>query len=234
MSDLSRRAVIAAAGAAALPLPAVARAPDAERLAPLAQAIEADVADLSAAPLAAVARVHERLVAAARAGAFDPWRDRQPAEPEKLSLIGGGDLWRGWKLQLFYVPDGRSHPPHCHENLASCILVLDGRLRVREYQRLRDQDTADAALLAPAFDGALAAGQAILTTETHHNAHWFGAADGPALAVNFKAVGHARRELLRLTNRRYLDPTQAHGPGPIRAPFIGAGEAHERFGRRAL
>lgn len=233
MTDPVRRAVLAA-GAAACLAPSLARASETERLAPLARDLEADLADVAVSPLEAVRRAHARLAAAAQAGAFDPWRDHRPAEPEKLSLVGGGGLWSGWKLQLFYVPEGRSHPPHCHENLASCIMLLDGRLRVREYQRLREQDTDDAAMIAPAFDGELAAGQAILTTEAHHNAHWFGAADGPALAVNLKATGHVRRELLRLRNRRYLDPSGASGSGPFRAPFIGGGEAHARFARRAL
>lgn len=232
MPHPSRRDVAAAAAAFALPVPARG-SPRSADFAELAPAIARHVDGLAADPLGSLAGVQAQLRAAAGAGAFDPWLRSVGAEDAKLTLFGEGRAGRRWKVQLFFVPDGRSHPPHCHENLASCLLVVDGRLRLREYERLRDRETDHAAVLEPVFDGELAAGEGMLTSEGHRNAHWFGAVGGPALAVNFKASGHFRRELLRLRNRRYVDASQG-GPGVFAAPFLSSSEAKARFAARRL
>lgn len=229
MLQPSRRHLIAGAAASLLlPARAFAGTREDEALGALQARLEGAVAGVADDPLPALQRVHGELVQAAAAGAFEPWRGRRVDTLEKVGLIGRGSPWRSWKLQLFFIPDGRSHPPHCHENLASCIMVVDGRLRVREYQRDRAQDTAEAAWLQRVVDAELTPGQAILTSEDHHNAHWFGAVGGPVLAANFKASGQFRRELLRLKNRRYLDASRG-AASPFRAPFIDGSEARARF-----
>jgi len=234
MPVLSRRdAVITAMATAATPLVACAGSSPPPRLAALHRSLEHEAAGLGSDPRATVGRVQALIAQAANDGAFEEWREHRPAGAEKVTLIGGGAPWRKWKVQLFLIPAGSSHPPHCHENLASCLVVVDGRLRVREYQRLREQDASDSVVLARAFDGELGPGEALSTTEDYRNAHWFGAAATPVLAVNFKAVGHVRPELLRFRNRRYVDPSEAKAE-VFRAPIIDRASAHERFGRRSL
>lgn len=217
----------------ASPLLACSPTTPAGPLARLSGAIEAELAELPARPVVTLDRIQAHLRAAAAAGVFDAWRARASADSDKVGLLSGGPLGRTWKVQLFLIPAGRSHPPHCHENLASCMVVVDGRLQVREYERLRDRETQTAATLRRVFDGELAPGDAILTAEDHRNAHWFGAVDGPALAVNFKASGHFRRELVRLRNRRYLDASHG-GQAPFEAPFMESAEAKARFATRPL
>ena len=229
MSELSRRKAVLTAMAAIAATPACARPRVSPHLAVLHQSIEHEITTLASEPRMALGRIQGLIMRAATAGAFQDWI-AQPPTPEKLSLIGGGLLWRKWKVQLFLIPAGGSHPPHCHENLASCLVVANGRLRVREFQRLREHDAHDSVMLARAFDGELGPGQAIATTEDYRNAHWFGAMGAPVLAVNFKASGYVRPELLRLANRRYLDPTGATGE-VFRAPFIDGDVARRRFAR---
>ena len=235
MAELSRRALITAgfAGIAA-GFPSRASPPPrpagCDRLADL---IDKEIGGIARDPMDALARIRARLRAAAEAGLFDPWRGLTPAENAKLRLVDGGGPGERWKVQLFQIADGRSHPPHCHDDLASCLLVLDGRLRIREYDRLRDRETAEAAVLRRVVEDELQPGQSILTTEDHHNAHWFGAVRGPVLAVNFRASGYFRRDGTRLHNRRYLDPARDAG-APFPAPFIAPFEAKARFGRRPL
>jgi len=232
MSDLSRRdAVLTAMAAVAAPGVAAAAAP--EGFVGLQQAIEREVAGLAARPRTTIDRIQGLLAGAARAGAFEAWNGHRPATAEKVTLIGGGLPWRKWKVQLFMIPAGSAHPPHCHENLASCLVVANGRLRLREYQRLREHDARDSVMLTRAFDGELGPGQAIATTEDYRNAHWFAATATPVLAVNFKASGYARPELLRFANRRYLDPTGGRGE-VFRAPFIDGDVARQRFARHPL
>lgn len=233
MSEFSRRDVVLTAMAAVAAAPGCARSAVPAPFATLHQSIEDAVGRLASEPRTTVARVQGLLARAARAGAFQAWTERRPATAEKATLISGGQPWRKWKVQLFLIPAGASHPPHCHENLASCMVIVDGRLRVREYRRLREHDARDSVMLAPAFDGELGPGQAIATTEEYRNAHWFGATADPVLAVNFKASGYARPELLRLANRRYLDPTGSRGE-VFRAPFIDGDLARRRFARRPL
>lgn len=228
-----RESVLGALAVAAAPAAALASSGSRVEFAALERAIDDEIGRLAAEPLTTIGRVRSLLARAANEGAFDAWRTPASAGPDKIGLMSGGSLWRKWKVQLFRVPAGASHPPHCHENLASCLVVVDGRLRVREYQRLREHDARDSVMLAPAFDGELGPGEAIVTTEDYRNAHWFGAADAPAVAVNFKAAGHFRPELLRLRNRRYVDPSARRG-GTFRAAIIDRATAHERFAARPL
>jgi len=233
MSEISRREAMLAAMAAAAATPATAGSVIPERFAPLHQSIEREIGRLDSDPRTTIGRIQGLLARAARAGAFQEWIAHRPATAEKTTLIGGGLPWRKWKVQLFLIPAGSSHPPHCHENLASCLVVVNGRLRVREYQRLREHDARDSVMLSRAFDGELGPGQAIATTENYRNAHWFGATAAPVLAVNFKASGYFRPELLRLANRRYLDPAGARSQ-VFRAPFIDGDLARRRFANRPL
>ncbi|CAN7440874.1 hypothetical protein LJR225_002920 [Phenylobacterium sp. LjRoot225] len=229
MLAITRRNVVLGAAGGLTPFASVATAQVRDGpLAELAVGLEREIAGLAAAPEEALGGVQALLRSAAGAGAFDRWRRSPPAESHKIEVLRSGGLGRSWKVQLFGIPEGRSHPPHCHENLASCLVVLDGRLRVREYERLRARETEAAALLRGVFDDRLGPGEGMVTAEDYRNAHWFGAVGGRALAVNFKASGHFRRELFRLRNRRYLDPSGGRR-GEFWAPFISPAEARARF-----
>jgi hypothetical protein len=225
-----RELVIGAAGAFAAPAPAFARAVS-PGLLQLADAIESQSGRLKVDPLAAVGEVRSLLAAAAEDDLFDQWKGLRTPGLEKIGLVGRGHLLEPrWKLQVFFIPEGTAHPPHCHENLHSCLMVLDGRLRAREYERLREHDSETEVALRHAETGEFGPGEGLTTTQAHRNAHWFGAVGGPAVAVNFKAVGYARAELLRLGARRYLDPTAGGDGETFMAPVIGSRSAHARFG----
>ena len=234
MPDVSRRAVVvgAAAGLAATLPGQASTSPVTPRLEHLSRLLDEDAAGLAADPVRVMGRIQGRLRAAAEAGLFDAWRGGS-SDDGKVTLVGGRGGEGRWKVQLFRVAAGTSQPPHCHENLASCLVVLDGRLHVREFDRLRARETREFTTLRRAFDAELGPGEAILTAEDHRNAHWFGAVGGPALAVNFKASGYFRRDLPRLRNRRYLDPSMDAGE-PFEARFIAPAEARSRFAARPL
>jgi len=148
-------------------------------------------------------------------------------------MIKGGGRLRKWKLQLFRIADGTSHPPHCHDNLASCLVVLQGRVHAREFDRVRAGENSAATTLVPVFDAELQPGEGLITTEDYRNCHWFGSVGGPALAVNFKASGYMRFELFRFKVRRYVDARAARQPGG-RASFLVPEVARQQYGGNIL
>jgi hypothetical protein len=64
--------------------------------------------------------------------------------------------------------------------------------------------------------------------------HWFGAVDGPAVALNFQVVGFNRGKKPSEKLRSYVDPVGGPKKGPFAARRLGLDEAHERFARRPL
>jgi quercetin dioxygenase-like cupin family protein len=238
MVDLMRRDFLCAAGALAVapsivPTLGLADEPTSPAIARLQDALDQHADRLGHDPMAAIRQIQASIRAAAAEGAFDPWTGPGLAGPSKTKVIDGGAPLRGWKVQVFRIPAGVSHPPHCHENLVSCLVVLQGRLRLREFDRDRAAETGDWTLLTPASHAVISPGDGMVTTEVHRNAHWFGAVDGPVLAVNFKASGYVRPELLRLRNRRYLAPEPASGE-KHRAPFLNRADAHQRYAGRMV
>jgi len=236
---ISRRQALAAAAALAAPRMAWAGPSSPKTLTPalahLADQVDLRAPRLASEPLDAIADIHALLRTAVEDGTFDAWSGVRTAELDKIGLTGRGPLLGSrWKLQLFFIPAGASHPPHCHETLTSCMVVVDGRLKVREFHRSRVDDGEDAVALRRAGEGEFGPGEGMVTTENHRNAHWFGTLDAPAVALNFKAVGYERHELLRLRTRRYVDPTVSAGAGDFMAPVIGRDEAHHRFGGRLV
>jgi len=170
-------------------------------------------------------------------GEFDRWIDRDNMGDGKATLIECGDFLpgRSWKLQLFFIPEGHSHPPHSHSDVASCLVVAKGKLHAREYNRSHDleRDT-DHAMLSLASDRRLARGDTLLTTRTSNDVHWFGAVDGPAVAFNFQAVGFRRGRKPFESRRVYVDATAVAGTGVHRAAMLTRKAAKLRFAERPL
>lgn len=165
-------------------------------------------------------------------GAFDRWIDRPRVADGKVTLVKCADYLpgRSWKLQLFYIPDGYSHPPHSHTDVASCLVVAKGTLHAREYNRFHDlEDDPRNALLTLASDRLLSRGDCLLTTRSSNDVHWFGAVGGPAIAFNFQAVGFARGRRTLEYRRVYVDPTPVRAAGTHKAPKLSQADAMRRF-----
>lgn len=172
-------------------------------------------------------------------GRFDRWIDRpKKAHRNSKRMLARCDNYLPglrWKLQLFYIPDGHSHPPHRHDGTISCLVVARGALAAREYDRVRAlENGGETIMLEQVSDLALIPGDSLVTSDDYHNVHWFGAIDGATVAFNFQIVGlhggcKPSHEL-----RAYVDPTSASGPGPFPARPMSKAEAETRFARRPL
>ncbi|MEC9367420.1 MAG: hypothetical protein VX871_01870 [Pseudomonadota bacterium] len=81
--------------------------------------------------------------------------------------VGGGRL----KLQLFPLQAGESHPPHAHDDLLSCQIVLVGRVRMREYSLLGRVD-GDHIEVQTEPEKLLGKGEGTYTLQMKNNIHW--------------------------------------------------------------
>lgn len=170
-------------------------------------------------------------------GEFDGWIGRRGVGDEKATLIECSDFLpgRSWKLQLFYLPEGHSHPPHSHSDVASCLVAASGTFRAREYDRHHDLEKDERhVLLSLTSDKTLGRGDVLLTTRSANDVHWFGAVGGPATALNFHAFGFARGRKLAEARRVYVDPTSVPRTGVHKAPKLERKDAKRRFGQQPL
>lgn len=170
-------------------------------------------------------------------GELDRWVNRPAPGKPKATLIECADFLpgRSWKLQIFYIEDGHSHAPHSHSDVTSCLVVACGTLHAREYDRFHDRESDRShALLSLASDRRLTRGEALLTTRSSNDVHWFGAVDGPASALNFQAVGFVGARGALQLRRVYVDPTEVRAVGTDEAPKLSRKQARLKFEQRPL
>ena len=138
---------------------------------------------------------------------------------------------------LFYrVDEHEVHPPHHHFNVASTQIIVAGKIRIREYDRVRR--TRDGTLfLNLVSDRMLCPGDSFQASEWNRNVHWFQAVDGPAMIFNTNVRGFEEKTFDADEGnfgRRYLDPTSFGADGIIRCEEFDEAEAQNRFQKRPL
>ncbi|MEL7429810.1 MAG: hypothetical protein AAFN43_07400 [Pseudomonadota bacterium] len=137
---------------------------------------------------------------------------------------------------MYRVPEGYVHPPHHHFNVISTQIVLQGKIRIREYDRIGRN--ADGQLqMALVSDRTLGEGDWFQASEWKRNVHWFQAVDGDALVFNTNARGFEPETFDQEEGRfgrRYIDPTSFSNDGTILAREIDEAEANALFGNKAL
>ena len=146
----------------------------------------------------------------------DLWGQLGPSIEACLTNKRDKILWREIKatrdftLQLIYLAPNTAHPPHYHFNHVSTQLVMAGRMRVREYERLAGI-TEDSVMLMPVFDGVHEVGDTMQTAEFSRNVHWFGAKTEPTVFLNFNVHGLEQEtfeaDLGQHKGRNAIDPT---------------------------
>ncbi|MCC7272905.1 MAG: hypothetical protein IT561_09560, partial [Alphaproteobacteria bacterium] len=166
-----------------------------------------------------------------------PWIERSLAERRNQVLYRRTFATGRETIQLFNLEPHEVHPPHGHHNIVSTQVVLAGRVRCREYDRVARLD-ADTLLLRPRFDGWLEVGDAMRTTEVERNVHWFAAGDAPAVMLNFSAYGYQDWTFDgkdRPFRRSLVDPAQGTTPdGLAIAREADVETVYARFGGRPI
>jgi hypothetical protein len=74
--------------------------------------------------------------------------------------------------------------PHAHRHMASAHMVIEGRVRIRTFDRVRDE--ADALVIRPSGDRVAGVGEAAAMTSAKDNIHWF--APGSERAETFDVI----------------------------------------------
>ncbi len=136
------------------------------------------------------------------------------------------------KLQLFAFDNGESHPPHAHNNLLSCQIVLRGQARVTEFN-LR-QHVSDSLI---EIDGetvhTLMPGDGVFTLARSNNIHWQEGLADDTLLLNINWQGFlAPNELFDSgpSGRRglaWMRHRPGQNPGSYLVPVVALGSDTE-------
>ena len=156
---------------------------------------------------------------------------------EQLWLVRRHVDHRRYTVLLYSVGENEVHPPHAHHNLISVQVLLRGQIHLREFQRLR-RDESGRLILAPTRDAILGPGEVFVATDWLNNAHWFCAHEGAAVIFNINIRGYAPSTFDANDDkgfgRRYMDPTKFLADGTIAADEFDQEEAERRFQGKRL
>jgi hypothetical protein len=146
--------------------------------------------------------------------------------------------------KIFCLRKGEAITPHGHRNMVSMHLVLGGELRVRHFERIRDERRAlppreglsspgGFIVLRPSIDRHARAGDATSISSERDNVHWFVAQS--ERAFTFDCILSDLEPLGFSFGIDLVDPDRAErlSDGNLRAPVIGWDESLRRDGKVA-
>jgi hypothetical protein len=131
--------------------------------------------------------------------------------------------------RVFLLGRRRAIVPHGHRNMASGHLVIHGSLRVRHFERVRDEP--EHLILRPTIDTESRPGWATTVSDDKDNVHWLVATSDVAATFDVIVTGLDPHQPTRFTD--FVDPRRGEplGDGTIRAPRLGGDEVFERYGK---
>jgi hypothetical protein len=152
-------------------------------------------------------------------------------DPRKSSIrfldADGAPRKLGYGAALFAFAPHNVITPHGHRHMVSSHLVVEGAFRVRNFDRLEDEEGA--MIIRPTRDYIAATGQLSAMTPDRDNIHWFVPNGGPAMTfdviISGIDPGAADYEI------EAIDPLGGTmlADGTIRAPKIGFEAASDKY-----
>jgi len=195
------------------------------RITPLAWALEVErlAREVDLEELMALVRA-SRLTSAGPAFHNDPKKrfvrflDEQGA-PRRL----------GYGAALFDFAPGNVITPHGHRNMVSAHMVVAGRFRVRNFDRLDQEDEGAAMRLRPTRDYVAALGDVSTMCGERDNIHWFVPVGGPATTFDVVISGLDPAAADHVIEA--VDPAGAERlpDGTLLAPKMGFAESSRRY-----
>lgn len=163
-----------------------------------------------------------------------PAREPRSNEPRRRFIdvrLGDGASRFPYGVAVFDFAAKSVIAPHAHQNMASAHMVMDGRIRIRTYDRLNDEDGA--LIVRPTSDVIAEAGHAAAMTSAKDNVHWFTSSSPRAMTVDVVIT-----DLDKTRTKPYeIQPVDAAKPevfvdGTSRLPLISFEESRRRYGAR--
>lgn len=128
--------------------------------------------------------------------------------------------------KIFGMQRDRAIIPHGHRNMVSCHVVLEGTLHLRQYERIRDEETF--MILEPSVDEVVGPATHSSISDEKNNVHWLIARSDRAFTfdVIVLGLGGAKSEV------ENLDPREGRllRGGRVRVPKLGVNEALAKYG----
>jgi len=128
---------------------------------------------------------------------------------------------------LFDFGEGNVITPHAHKHMASAHMVIDGKVRIRTFDRVGDSENA--LLIRPTSDHTAEEGEAAAMTTARDNIHWFAPRSPRAMTFDVIVDG------LDAGKERYvIQPVDPLGgtwldSHTLRAPLLTFGESSRRY-----
>jgi hypothetical protein len=153
---------------------------------------------------------------------------RDPVFPPLEGLPERPDYIR----RLFLMGEDRAIVPHGHRNMVSGHLVIYGRLRVRHFERLRDEPAH--LILRPTIDRDARPGSATTVSDFKDNVHWLVATS--KVAATFDVIVPGLDPARPTEFMDYVDPRRAEslGDGTLRAPRLDQDEVFKSYGHTGV
>jgi hypothetical protein len=130
----------------------------------------------------------------------------------------GNPMKLGYGLALFDFREDSVITPHAHKHMVSAHMVLEGRVRVRIFDRVKDEEGA--LIIRPTLDVVAEPGHAAAMTSPKDNVHWFTPRSARAMTLDVIIDGLSPGE-----ERYLIQPIDPLGGttlanGSIRAPIV--------------
>jgi hypothetical protein len=134
--------------------------------------------------------------------------------------------------RVFVLAEDRAIVPHGHQNMVSGHLVIHGSLRVRHFERVRDEPAH--MVLRPTIDRRSNPGEATAVSDHRDNVHWLVATS--RVAATFDVIVPDLDPTRPTRFMDFVDPRRAEGLGAglLRAPRLGVDEAFVRYGKSGV
>jgi hypothetical protein len=139
----------------------------------------------------------------------------------------GAPVRVGYGAALFSFGKDSVITPHAHRHMASAHLVIAGKVRIRTFDRVADEDGA--LLIRPTADEIAEPGRAAAMTSAADNVHWFAARSDHAMTFDVIVDGLDKGQ-----DRYVIQPVDPIGgehlaDGTIRAPLLSFEESSKRY-----
>ncbi len=181
----------------------------------------------------AIGRLHERfsvddlaelvdLDAVARRFRY-PRRGVVTFDPDLPGIIGGTEFIG----RIFGMAKGRAIIPHGHQNMVSAHRVIGGEFRLRQYDRVHEDEGA--LWIRPWIDETVRRGTTSAISDLKGNVHWLVATTARAFTFDVIVVGLSGARETRIDNLD-MDRAQCEGSELLRVPILDVKTALARYG----